>query len=266
MPTTYAHDLFGKRVYRKLSAKLQHLIRSNGNLYRIGQHGPDILFYYFISKNPVTQYGVQMHGRKAREFFEKGMAKVREEKNPALMAYLLGFGCHYILDSTCHPYVNQVAAEGKISHTLLEKEFDRMLMYETGKDPLRFYPSHGIRASFSVHGRYIRYYRRSVPGIFTCPLKMMKIFTCILVCDDGGRKRRLSEHALSPAGKKISAFIITEFFMSPEPEIDCKEELLNLDSLMEEALAKAPDMLEELAALAVRPGHLSDRWDLTFNG
>ena len=144
MPTTYAHDLFGKRVYRKLSAKLQHLIRSNGNLYRIGQHGPDILFYYFISKNPVTQYGVQMHGRKAREFFEKGMAKVREEKNPALMAYLLGFGCHYILDSTCHPYVNQVAAGGKISHTLFEKEFDRMLMYETGKDPLRFYPSHGM--------------------------------------------------------------------------------------------------------------------------
>ena len=94
---------------------------------------------------------------------------------------------------------------------------------------------------------------------------MMKIFTCILVCDDGGRKRRLSEHALSPAGKKISAFI-TEFFMSPEPEIDCKEELLKLDSLMEEALAKAPDMLEELAALAVRQGHLSDRWDLTFNG
>ena len=46
MPTTYAHDLFGKRVYRKLSAKLQHLIRSNGNLYRIGQHGPDILLFY----------------------------------------------------------------------------------------------------------------------------------------------------------------------------------------------------------------------------
>ena len=103
MPTTYTHDLFGKRVCRKLPEKLQHLIRSNGNLYRIGQHGPDILFYYFISKNPVTQYGVKMHGEKAREFFEKGMARVRKEKNPALMAYMLGFGCHYILDSTCHP-------------------------------------------------------------------------------------------------------------------------------------------------------------------
>lgn len=68
-----------------------------------------------------------------------------------------------------------------------------------------------------------------------------------------------------PQEKRYLQFI-TEFFMSPEPEIDCKEELLKLDSLMEEALAKAPDMLEELAALAVRPGHLSDRWDLTFNG
>ena len=235
MPTTYTHDLFGKRVCRKLPEKLQHLIRSNGNLYRIGQHGPDILFYYFISKNP------------------------------ALMAYMLGFGCHYILDSTCHPYVNQVAKEGKISHTLLEKEFDRMLMYETGKNPLHFYPSHGIRANFfsawTIH--------QVLPAIRTwniyLSLKMMKIFTCILVCDDGGRKKRLSEHALSPAGKKRAAFI-TEFFMSPEPEVDCRKELLKLDSLMEEALEKAPDMLEELAALAVRPGHLSERWNLTFNG
>lgn len=149
MPTTYAHDLFGKRVYRRLPDKLQHLIRSNGNLYRIGQHGPDILFYYFISKNPVTQYGVPgCMAWKARDFFEKGMEYVRREKDPELMAYMLGFGCHYILDSTCHPYVNQVAKEGKVSHTLLEKELDRMLMYETGKNPLRFYPSHGIKAKY----------------------------------------------------------------------------------------------------------------------
>ena len=54
--------------------------------------------------------------------------------------------------------------------------------------------------------------------------------------------------------------------MSQEPEVDCHEELLKLDSLIDEALGKAPDMLEELAELAVRPGHLSDRWNLTFNG
>lgn len=54
MPTTYTHDLFGKRVCRKLPEKLQHLIRSNGNLYRIGQHGPDIFFLFYIKKSGDT--------------------------------------------------------------------------------------------------------------------------------------------------------------------------------------------------------------------
>lgn len=206
-----------------------------------------------------------MHGRKARDFFEKGMEYVRREKDPELMAYMLGFGCYYILDSTCHPYVNQVAKEGKVSHTLLEKELDRMLMYETGKNPLRFYPSHGIKAKYMA----ARTIHKVLPEIrasnIYLSLKMMKIFTSLLVCDDGGLRKRLSEHALSPAGKRRTAFI-TEFFMSQEPEVDCHEELLKLDRLIDEALGKAPDMLEELAALAVRPGHLSDRWNLTFNG
>ena len=45
MPTTYAHDLFGKKIYAKLPAEIQKVIRRNTNLYRIGLHGPDILFY-----------------------------------------------------------------------------------------------------------------------------------------------------------------------------------------------------------------------------
>ena len=78
MPTTYTHDLFGKRVCRKLPEKLQHLIRSNGNLYRIGQHGPDILFYYFISKNPVTQYGVKKQGNFLKKVWPgSGKKKIR---------------------------------------------------------------------------------------------------------------------------------------------------------------------------------------------
>lgn len=50
MPTTYTHDLFGKRVCRKLPEKLQHLIRSNGNLYRIGQHGRIFSFIILYQK------------------------------------------------------------------------------------------------------------------------------------------------------------------------------------------------------------------------
>ena len=49
MPTTYAHDLLEKG-FPETFAKFKHLIRSNGNLYRIGQHGPDILFYILYPK------------------------------------------------------------------------------------------------------------------------------------------------------------------------------------------------------------------------
>ena len=61
MPTTYAHDLFGKEVYKRLPSDMKALIRRHGDLYRIGLHGPDILFYYMVSKNPVTQFGIELH-------------------------------------------------------------------------------------------------------------------------------------------------------------------------------------------------------------
>ena len=73
MPTTYAHDLFGKEVYKRLPPDMKALLRRHGDLYRIGLHGPDILFYYMVSKNPVTQFGIEMHHEKARAFFEEGM-------------------------------------------------------------------------------------------------------------------------------------------------------------------------------------------------
>ncbi len=71
MPTTYAHDLFGQKVYRQLPDKVKEIIRKNGELYRIGLHGPDIFFYYFIFKNHVSGVGYRMHKEKARAFFTR---------------------------------------------------------------------------------------------------------------------------------------------------------------------------------------------------
>ena len=48
MPTTYAHDLFGQKVYRQLPDQVKEIIRKNGELYRNCQHGPDKYFYYII--------------------------------------------------------------------------------------------------------------------------------------------------------------------------------------------------------------------------
>ena len=108
MPTTYTHDLFGKKIYRQLSDEMKKVIRKNGDLYRIGLHGPDILFYHLL-KPAVNGAGVEMHHNPAAPFFLRGMSRVRERGDEKLLAYLLGFGCHYLLDSACHPYVDEMA-------------------------------------------------------------------------------------------------------------------------------------------------------------
>ena len=91
MPTTYAHDLFGKKIYHELPVEMQTVIRRNVNLYRIGLHGPDILFYHML-KPEVSKTGIRMHKEKAAPFFERGMALVRDTHDEKLLAYLLGFG------------------------------------------------------------------------------------------------------------------------------------------------------------------------------
>ena len=48
MPTTYTHDVFGKMVYQKMPENLKEIAANHINSYRIGQHGPDILFYYHL--------------------------------------------------------------------------------------------------------------------------------------------------------------------------------------------------------------------------
>lgn len=265
MPTTYTHDLFGKQVYRKLPEEIRQIIRQNGNLYRIGLHGPDILFYYFISKNPVTQFGVDMHREKARAFFEQGMQRVRETENNRLLAYLLGFGCHYLLDSTCHPFVNEMEEAGVISHSVLEKEMDRTLMLETGKDPYSYRPSDCIVPKYS----YAATIHKAMPLVKTVniymSLKMMKAFTNLLICNDGGKRREFWGRVASAFGKKRSLELM-EFFMMKDPCPGSEVPVARLKGLYKKALLEAPQELCQLYELSLKEGHLSTRWDRNYNG
>ena len=46
MPTTYAHYKFGKEVISALPRPLRSTVENHRELFDIGLHGPDILFYY----------------------------------------------------------------------------------------------------------------------------------------------------------------------------------------------------------------------------
>ena len=264
MPTTYTHDLFGKKVYKKLPGEMREVIRENKDLYRIGLHGPDILFYLLMVPD-VPRLGGNMHKEKAGAFFEKGMQKVRETGNRALLAYLLGFGCHYLLDSYCHPTVDRLAREGVISHTLSEKELDRTLMLETGRDPLRYYPSDCIVPK----KKYAEVIHEVIPEVsafqILWSLRMMKFITNAMVYDNRGRRKKaLTFIGTVIMGKKSSS--VLEHFMEKEPVKNSEGPVAELKGLFEEALLEAPKYLEELYALSKEERTLSERFDRTYNG
>ena len=58
MPTTYAHYTFGKKVLNELNIDIRDSININMELFNIGLHGPDILFYYKpLKSNKVNKLG-----------------------------------------------------------------------------------------------------------------------------------------------------------------------------------------------------------------
>ncbi len=140
MPSTYAHRLFGELVIQALPEKTAALIEKHRSLYDIGLHGPDILFYHRpLRYSRINQQGRDMHKEKGERFFSDVRQAIRKSADEeAALAYILGFICHFTLDSLCHPYVNRWEEKTGVPHVEIETEFDKMLLYEEGKDPWRF--------------------------------------------------------------------------------------------------------------------------------
>ena len=257
MPTTFTHDLFGREVYHMLPRETREMIRRNGRLYRIGLHGPDILFYFHLYKNRVNQLGVKMHGEVARSFFEQGLKKAREDQDEGLLVYLLGFGCHFLLDSTCHPYIKTI--ESKVSHTLIEKELDRVLMERDGKDPFSYYPSCCIWPSLKI--------ARTIQKVFP-ELRAMTIYRSLIMM-----KRTLNrmvyrnffgQRVLTALLRRVDHGKLSDHIMRREKDPALNPYLDKLELLFGEAENEAPDLLLGLLSCARGREPLPSRFDRNY--
>lgn len=139
MPAGYTHYTFGQLVFNQLSLDKQKIISEHLDLYNIGIHGPDILFYYdALHSNKISQLGSIMHREEAYSFFlnAKDIIKESHDKEASLV-YVYGFITHFILDHACHYYVNEVEKSLNLTHTEIESELDREILARKGLDPLR---------------------------------------------------------------------------------------------------------------------------------
>ncbi|MBQ9990552.1 MAG: zinc dependent phospholipase C family protein [Lachnospiraceae bacterium] len=138
MPSTYAHYRMGQEVRKRLPESIRKNIDQYPELYNIGLHGPDLLFYYnALTKNSVNAAGYALHKQPGSFFFQRA-AKVIKEHNmePAYLSYVYGYLCHFALDVSCHGFVDGQVADTGVGHLALESDLDRRFLLMDGKEPL----------------------------------------------------------------------------------------------------------------------------------
>lgn len=140
MPALYAHVRFGRKVSKRMDGKLKKIIEKYYTQYQIGLQGPDIFFFYrAFCTNRMNRLGHSLHQESALPFFEHALEVVKEKgRDTKEYAYLCGFICHFILDSECHGYVEEMRDVTKAEHLEIEEEFEKKLLRMDHRDPYAF--------------------------------------------------------------------------------------------------------------------------------
>ncbi len=100
MPATYTHYTFSKDVYKVIKPLVQEKI--DFNIFSLFNQSFDLLYF---SK---YKLGIYAHQHFVNLYFQNIIYFIRDkhlENNKEVLSYLYGSICHYILDSTIHPYV-----------------------------------------------------------------------------------------------------------------------------------------------------------------
>ena len=110
MPATIVHSYFAKDVYDILPKNIKESISPN-RLKMFGQSADSLMFYNLFSLLPgkkIRNFSRTFHRNKSQEFFINLINYIKDKNlgtDSDVCSFLVGFICHYELDSTIHPYV-----------------------------------------------------------------------------------------------------------------------------------------------------------------
>lgn len=262
MPTTYTHYRFGRDVFKQLPASFQEQIFPFHELYDIGLHGPDLLFYYkALMKNPISQLGFAMHDKPAREFFRAAKLAMDQTSEPGpSLAYLYGFICHFALDCTCHPYVEEKARSAGITHSEIEAELDRWLMVGDGLNPVTYHPTGHLKASESNARTIARFFPTLTKQQVYKSIKSIRWY-CDMLVAPMPLKRRMIDTILKLAGSYDS---IHGMIINYKPNPACTTICMTLENLYLQALPMAVDLIQGYQAYLLGDQKLDPRFNHTF--
>ena len=109
MPAVITHYLFGKDVYQRTQPD-PFEGADEFSAFMLGCQGPDVLFYSALSPKQLSAatIGSDMHKADPMRLFrslQDAANMLPEDIRGIGQAYVQGFFCHYLLDSTLHPLI-----------------------------------------------------------------------------------------------------------------------------------------------------------------
>jgi len=277
MPTTYAHYKFGEDVIEALPRSLKESIVKNRQLFDIGVHGPDILFYIFSPfKGNVRGTGTGLHKQSSRSFFEHSKKVIKNASDPtAARVYMYGFITHFVLDSECHKYVEKMIKVSGVNHNEIETEFDAYLLKEERRNPIVANRTKHLQPSFKNANVIAPFFNgievktmpkrekgsRAITSLdikrtITAQIILHKILTA-----KTSRKRKFLNvlTRLRSDGESIRGLIVNE---SPNPECTDYNEILK--KVYSAAIPFAVSLIVQYQKYLFQDEPLSERFDLTY--
>lgn len=266
MPSTYAHYRFGKSCLNVLEPNALKLVTAYRELYDIGLHGPDILFYYRpFQNNRINALGHKMHRETASQFFKAAKVKyqklIDQNDKDAFMAYLLGFCSHYALDNLEHSYIEAKMKHSQLGHSTIEVAYDRYLLLKDGLDPFKVdLAAHIIPNDFNARILQIAFSDFTLKELRST-LKQMAFYLRLLTAAPGIKRKALI--ALMKVIKAYDHF--KEQLMPLTDNPDCADSNLRLDKLTVQALNLFKELAGNLRAYYLDAAELSERFAQTFS-
>ena len=259
MPASYAHLSFGRQILRSLpEGELRQAIEKGPDLFEIGLLGPDILFFYRpLSHDPVNRIGHELHDRSGTSFLSREMCRRAEGGQ---LAYLLGFICHYALDSECHTLVEYYMEKIDREHSSIETDLERILMLRDGLDPFRYSAASCVRST-AANATAIAPFYGVAPGEIRQALTSMKLVGRLLTPSCS-----LKHTLLTQLGRIMGeGSIVSQLTMDRTPDPVYTDSNHALVQRMELSAPVAVALMENFLAWKRGENTLSQRFQPTFS-
>ena len=231
MPAILTHDLFGRGVLEDVTELLGLRSLDERDAFLLGNQGPDPLFYLVIDPlmHKWSPLGNAMHATNSADLLlamREAALRLEGHERQVARAYVAGFACHWLLDSTMHPFVyhwqNGLTSAGVPGldesaasrvHAEVERDFDEMALFAlTGRTVERWRPHERVlTASPRTLAAIDKVYFYMALWVYGRAIDPRTFSTAV-------REFRLVQRAFdSPSGRKRAVFGTVERLVSGRP-------------------------------------------------